>query len=367
MKTVVKRRMSMLLALMMLVTLLAGCGSNQASNTPETTAQGTTAAPASTSEATPAPEAKPLKMAMITDSGGLGDKGFNDSIWKGMNKAKDELGFEINAIESTEAAQYGPNIAAAAEQGYDIVVCVGFLFVDVLAEVAPKYPDTKFVMIDGDVKGDNVYSYQFDVEQSSYLAGALAGLVQKDSKKFGYVGGMEIPVTLAWESGYVSGIKTTSPDAEVMTAYVGSFADPGKAKELALTQFNNGASAVMEVSSGGAIGVAEAARDANKKFIATDNSKDALAPGFELTSALCKRDEAVFAVAKMIKEGTAKPGTTFLTVKDGIFGLPDNSEQLYGADVMAKINKLNEMLTKGEIVVPKNREEVKAFKYPQIN
>jgi basic membrane protein A len=306
-----------------------------------------------------------MKMAMITDAGGLGDKGFNDLIWKGMNKAKDELGFEINAIESTEAAQYGPNISAAAEQGYDIVVCVGFLFIDVLAEVAPKYPDTKFIMIDGEVEGDNVYSFQFDVQQSSYLAGALAGLVL-EGDKFGYVGGMEIPVVLAWESGYVSGIKTTNPNAEVMTAYVGSFADPGKAKELALTQFNNGAQACMEVSSGGAVGVAEAARDAGKKFIATDSSKDSLAPGFELTAALCKRDEAVYVAAKMIKEGTAKPGTTHLTLKDGIFGLPDNTEELYGSDVAAKIQKLYDMVLNGEIDVPKTRDEVKAFKYPQI-
>ncbi len=363
MKKMFKRALPLFLAVIMLVGILAGCGSQNATQTP-----GASSTPNSSDEpnASETPnESDKLSMAMITDAGGLGDKGFNDLVWQGMNKAKDELGFEINAIESTEAAQYGPNIAAAAEQGFDIVVCVGFLFVDVLAEVAPKYPDTKFVMIDGEVAGDNVYSYVFDVQESSYLAGALAGLVA-DTNKFGYVGGMEIPVVIAWESGYISGIKTTRPDAEVMTAYVGSFADPGKAKELALTQFNKGAAACLEVSSGGAIGVVEAARDANKKFIASDGSKDDLAPGFEMTAALCKRDEAVFAVAKMIKEGTAKPGTTHLSLKDGIFGLPEYTEELYGSDVTAKIEKLYSMILSGEIVIPTTREEVASFTYPEF-
>jgi basic membrane protein A len=310
-----------------------------------------------------ADEAKSI--VMITDTGGLGDGGFNDMAWHGLEMVRDELGYRIGIIESTEAAQYAPNIAQAAEQGYDIVVCVGFLFVDVLAEVAPQYPNTKFIMIDAEVEGANVYSFTFEVQESSYLAGALAALVLKENI-FGHVGGMEIPDTLAWESGYVAGVKTIKPDAEVKTAYVGTFADPGKAKELALAQFSGGAAVVMEVSSGGAIGVIEAARDAGRLFISTDKSKDSFAPGFELTSALAKRDYAVFNAAKMIDDGTAKPGNTNLSSKDGVFGLPEDTEQRYGAETAAVVKKLQEMIIRGELVVPSTRDEVKAFTAPKL-
>lgn len=362
-----KKTLSLFLGLLLAATLLAGCGGTTGSSS---AAASTAPAAGSSTAGSTAAESSPvlddaMSMVMITDAGGLGDGGFNDMTWAGLEQARDELGFEIGVIESTEAAQYAPNISQAAEQGYDIVVCVGFLFVDVLAEVAPQYPDTKFIMIDAEVEGDNVYSFTFDVQESSYLAGALAALVG-DSNTFGYVGGMEIPVVLAWESGYVSGIKTILPDAEVKTAYVGSFADPGKAKELALAQFDAGAAAVMEVSSGGAIGVIEAASDAGKLFIATDKSKDEFAPGSEMTAALCRRDAAIFNAAKMIQDGTAQPGTTHLSMKDGVFGLPDDTEERYGAEVVATIQKLQDMIAGGELVVPATRDEVAAFQAPTL-
>ncbi len=365
MKRVLNGKLAMLLVLVLVVSLFAGCGSANKQTPSDTT---TPAAETTQAEATQQEEAQDekLTMVMITDAGGLGDKGFNDIIWKGMEKARDDLGFEIAVIESSEAAQYGPNIAAAAEQGYDIVVLVGFLFTDVLAQVAPQYPDTHFVMIDGEVPGDNVYSFKFELQQSGFLAGALAGLMS-ESNKFGVVGGMEIPDVVAWESGFASGIKTTRPDSEINITYVGSFADPGKAKELALAHFNNGADICMEISSGGAIGVIEAARDANKKFVATDSSKDELAPGHEFTAALAKRDEAVYAVAKMIKEGTAKPGITYLSMKDGIFGLPEDTEERYGSEAAATIEKLKEMILSGELVVPKTKEQVAAYEPPTLD
>lgn len=360
-----KRMVSLFMVLLMLVAVVASCGPSETPTDP--TQPGTTKAPETTEtpEATEAPE-KSLKMVMITDAGGLGDGGFNDMAWHGLEMARDELGFEIGVIESTEAAQFAPNISQAAEQGYDIVVCVGFLFVDVLAEVAPQYPDTSFIMIDAQVEGDNVYSFLFDVQESSYLAGALAALVT-EGDTYGFVGGMEIPVVLAWESGYVSGVKTIKPDAEVKTAYVGTFSDPGDAKELALAQFNDGAEVVLECSSGGAIGVIEAARDADKAFIATDKSKDSFAPGYELTAALAHRDQAVFNAAKLLADGTAVPGTTHLTMKDGVFGLPEDTEARYGADVVAKINQLIELVKSGEVVVPATREAVAAFEPPVLD
>ncbi len=366
-----KRAFLLFLAFAMIAFAFAGCADPQTS--PSTSASVEASNEASTEMSSAAPSesssemiASGMSMCMITDTGGLGDGGFNDSIWSGMEQAQADFGYDIEVIESTEAADYGPNIAAAAEAGYNIVICVGYLFVDVLGEAAAEYPDTNFVMIDGTVEGDNVYSFTFNLQESSYIAGALAALVLTDGA-YGFVGGMEVPSVLAWESGYISGIKTINPDAEILTAYVGTFADPDKAKELALSQFESGAQEVMEVTSGGAIGVIQAAAESDHMFIATDSSKDSLAPGHEFTAALAKRDMAVYAVAKAIAEGTATPGTTtVMGYADGVFGLPDDTEARYGSDVMATINKLVEMIISGEIVVPGTRDEVAAFTYPSL-
>jgi len=366
-----KKAFLVFLAFAMIAVAFAGCAGTQTSPSTSASVAASTEPSAETSSAAPSEAgsemiAAGMSMCMITDTGGLGDGGFNDSIWSGMEQAKADFGYDIQCIESTEAADYGPNIGAAAEAGYDIVICVGYLFIDVLGEVAAEYPDTNFVMIDGVVAGDNVYSFTFNLQESSYIAGALAALVLPDSA-YGFVGGMEVPSVLAWESGYISGIKTINPDAEILTAYVGTFADPDKAKELALSQFDSGAEVVMEVTSGGAIGVIQAAAESDHMFIATDRSKDSLAPGHEFTAALAKRDMAVYAVAKAIAEGTATAGTTtVMGYAEGVFGLPADTEERYGSDVMAKLNMLVEMIISGEIVVPGTRDAVAAFTYPTI-
>lgn len=362
MKRQSKRVLIIMLALVLLVmATMVGC--DNGAKPVETEAP--TAAPegSDTPEASEEPD-KPLTMVMITDAGGLGDKGFNDIIWEGMVRAGADFGFDVHCIESSEAAHYGPNITSAAEEGYDIVVLVGFLFTDILPEIAPLFPDTHFVMIDGTVEGDNVYSFKFHLEESGYLAGALAGL-KSESNKFGVVGGIETPDVVAWESGFAAGIMTTRPDAEISITYVGSFGDPGKAKELALAHYDAGADIVMEISSGGAVGVAEGAADAGKYFVATDKSKDSLAPGSEFTAALAKRDEAVYAVAKLIKEGKAEAGVTWLSTKDNIFSLPDDTAERYGADTMAIIDKLQGMIRDGDLTVPMTKEDVASFVAPE--
>ena len=360
-----KKLIAFLLVALMAVSVLAGCTQSPAAEATPAADAPAVAVPEDTGADTGTETDTTLKMVMITDSGGLGDGGFNDMAWHGVEMARDALGFEIGVIESTEASQFASNMSAAARQGYDIIVCVGYLLEDALKEVAPQFPDTKFVIIDGSVEGDNIYSYKYKLNECGFLSGALAAYVTGEDK-FGTVGGMEIPDVVAWESGFAAGVKTINPEAEVMTTYVGSFADPGKAKELALAQFNSGAAAIMEISSGGAIGVIEAARDADKQFVATDRSKDSFAPGFELTAALAARDVALFEAAKQIKEGTAVPGITLLSMKDGVFDVPANTEERYGKDAAELIAKLKQMVIDGTIVVPATKEEVAAYQAPNL-
>ncbi|QGP93121.1 Membrane lipoprotein TmpC [Neomoorella glycerini] len=310
---------------------------------------------------------KKLRFVMVTDQAGVGDEGFNDMAWAGLKRAEKELGAEIKVIESSEMTQYTTNLAAGAEQGYNMVVAVGFLLVDALKEVAPRYPNTKFVIIDGVVEGPNVASVVFKENEGAYLAGALAGLTTK-TNKLGYVGGMEAPPTIRFESGWLAGIKTTNPKAETSVAYVGSFNDPGKAKETALAQYNQGVDIIFEVAGLGGLGVIEAAKNSKEGnlYVAVDRDKSKIGGGRQLTAVLKRIDNAVFEIAQKVKDGTFKGGIYELGLKEGGMGLPETTKEKATPEAMAVVEKLKKMILDGQLQVPKSREEVKTFTPPSL-
>ena len=347
-----------LVSLLVLSLALSGCGTKSVSQ-PSDQKSGQNAA-------TPSQGAKKLRFAMVTDQAGVGDGGFNDMAWAGMQESKKQLGADIKVIESGEMTQYATNLEAAAQQGYDMVVAVGFLLGDALKEVAPRYPKTNFVIIDGEVDAPNVASVVFKENEGAYLAGALAGLTTK-TNKIGYVGGMEAPPTIRFESGWLSGIKTTNLKAETSVAYVGSFKDPAKAKETALAQYNKGVDIIFEVAGLGGLGVIDAAKSSRDGlFVAVDKDKSSIGGGRQLTAVMKRIDIAVFNMAQTVSKGTFKGGRYSLGLKEGGLALPDNTKDKASPQAMAVIEKLKKMILDGTLQVPKGREEVKAFSPPSL-
>lgn len=304
-----------------------------------------------------------LEMAMITNVSGLGDGGFNDMAWDGFLKAEEELGADIHVIESQDATQYVPNLSMAAEQDYDMVVAVGFLLIDALTEAAPTYPDTNYVMIDGEVNEPNVASVLFKENEAAFLAGAIAGLMT-ETDKVGYVGGMETPPPIRFESGYRAGVKTTNPDAEVVVAYVGAFDDPGAAKETALSLYDKDVDIIHEVAGMSGLGVIEAAKETENWFIACDRDKKEEGEGYQLTAAMKRIDNAIMEIAQMIEDDEFEGGVYNLGLKDNAVGLPDHTVDNVGEEIMEKVNEYKQMIIDGEIDVPSNREELEEFTPP---
>jgi len=137
----------------------------------------TSSTPAVEATQEPVQTVEDLSFAMVTDEAGLGDQGFNDSAWEGMTRAQDDFNAEIKVVESREQAQYVPNFSTLAEGGEDLIVGVGFLLRDAMAEVAPLFPDANFALIDTVVEEPNVASLLFNEHEGSFLVGAIAGLI----------------------------------------------------------------------------------------------------------------------------------------------------------------------------------------------
>ena len=333
---------------------LAGCPSNDgASKSGGDTGAG--------GAASPAPSAgggagKKIKAGLVTDVGGVNDRSFNTLAWEGLQRAGKELGCEVKYTESKQNADYATNLTRFAQNGYDLVFAVGFLMQDALKDVATKYPNVKFAIIDGDAPNlPNCVAYKFREEEGSFLAGALAGAMTK-SKTVGFVGGMEMPLIKKFEAGYKAGVKATNPAAKVVTGYAGKFDDPQKGQEIALSQMGAGADILYHAAGSTGIGVIKAVQNKGVGFyaIGVDKDQDGDAPGRVLTSMVKRVDVAVFDVCKAVTGGTFKAGTTVLGLKEDGVGL--SPMQYTKKDIppatLARIDELKKQIIEGKIKPP---------------
>jgi basic membrane protein A len=319
--------------------------------------------------ATP-PSGDAVDVGVVFDMGGRGDKSFNDGAYLGAERASKELGARVRFIEPGEGSDREAGLRLLAAEGMDLVIGVGFIFTDDLTQLAREYPNTRFAGVDYSVATDkdgriipppsNLAALKFREEEGSFLVGALAGLVSK-SKKVGFVGGMNFPLIHKFEMGYKAGVKAVCPDCEVIAQYAGvtpeAFRNPGKGKELALSQYQQGVNVIFHASGSTGLGVFEAARQTGKLAIGVDADQYNEAPGYVLTSMVKGVDNATFDVIRRVKEGRFKGGIyQYGLAENGVGYVYDaNNEKLIPADVRARLEQLKQDIIAGRIKVPSTR------------
>ncbi len=320
--------------------------------------------------------AEPLKVGLVFDIGGKGDKSFNDSASRGLAWAAADFDIKRIELEPGVDADREVNLRNLAMIGYDLIVGVGFLFTDAIVTVADEFPDTKFAIVDGFIPDKpNVVSLLFPEPQGSYLVGMIAGLKALEDGKdtVGFVGGMDIPLIRGFEAGYVAGIKSVFPDCNILSAYAGdtpiAFADPVKGKELALSQYDNGAWIIYHASGLTGAGVFEAAKERKRFVIGVDSNQNYMGyieetgENFGLTSMLKQVDVSIYLAIQATVEGTFKGGIEVfgldrtVTVGDvtysGVgYAMDKYNEDLVSADIIAKVEAAKAKIISGEIVVP---------------
>jgi len=295
---------------------------------------------------------KEFKVGMVTDVGGLGDQSFNDAAWRGLERAEEELGVKIQVVESSKMNDYVPNLKSLADQDYNMVWAIGFLMTDSLKEIADMYPDTTFGIIDAMVDKENVASVTFMEEQGSYLVGVVAGM-ETEVDKIGYIGGMEMPLIKKFEAGFKAGAKEVNPDVEILTGYTGAFDDPQSGKELAFTQFSQGADIVYHASGACGIGVIKAAEERDKYAIGVDSPQYHLAPENVLTSMIKRVDVAVYNEVKALYNDEFKAGhKVYGLAQEGVGVYREQAEKMVAEDTMKKVEEYKEKIISGEIEVP---------------
>jgi basic membrane protein A len=332
-------------AVLLVVLLVAGCGGS-----------GKKSGSGTTTSATNTTSASGKKIGLVTDVGGLNDKGFNHLAYVGLQTAKGRLGVQTKVNLSQSSGEYVPNMTAFVRQGFDFIIGVGFTEANAIDTAAHQFPNSKFAIVDVDQttephKPPNLMGLLFKEQEVGYLAGYLAGLEEKrrpGPDVIGSVGGQKQPPVDRFIAGYQAGAKAADPGIKVLNAYSQDFTRQDLCKSLALNQIAEGAGVVFQVAGGCGIGVIRAAAEKNVWAIGVDSDQSFLDPRHVLTSATKRVDTAVFRAIESVVNGTFKGGNVVYGLKDNGVGLGKINAAVPQSDV-DQVNKIKAEIIAGKI------------------
>jgi len=309
-----------------------------------------------------------LKIGLAYDTGGRGDRSFNDSAYAGVEAAIKENGGEVSELSpNADASNRADLLTQLADDGYNPVIAVGFAYGDVIGDVAEQYPDTNFAIIDSSVAeigADNLTGLLFAEEQGSFLAGVAAAL-KTTTNHIGFVGGVETPLIEKFEAGYFAGAEAAKPGIQIDSQYLtpagdfSGFNDPAKGQIAAQGMFDGGADIVYHAAGGSGLGVFQAAAASNKRAIGVDSDQyntveDPALQAVIMTSMLKRVDNAVEAYIGDFVDGNVKGGEDVINdlSTDGV-GLATTGGFI--DDIQGQIDDYRQQIIDGDIEVPTTR------------
>ncbi|MFA6934947.1 MAG: BMP family ABC transporter substrate-binding protein [Sphaerochaetaceae bacterium] len=330
------------------------------------------------------PEAKTSDkptVRLLTDATGIDDKSFNAAAWRGIVDFYGETvanpaskGKLYDVVTASSSDMYIPNLKNAADAGYDLIVVTGFTWADALIEVAPQYPDQKFMIVDVNwCSQPNVLEYIYTEEQGSYLVGLAAALQAKAdgiaNPKFGFIGGVPSSTITKFEIGYIMGIKSVFPNAEILDFYANDWGKPELAKAQAKNWYDNGVYCIFSAAGGtgnGTIAQAKEYRMAGKNVWAIGVDSDQYADGIYdgtksavLTSMLKLVENSTIDGLSKVAAGTFKGGVIEMSMEMGGVGYSKANPELK-AEVITAVDAASADVISGKITVYKTYKEALA-------
>ncbi|MDR0599343.1 MAG: BMP family ABC transporter substrate-binding protein [Treponema sp.] len=324
---------------------------------------------------------------LLADVSGIDDKSFNAAAWRGIvryygdtveNASKKGVLYDYVVVPSED--QYIPLIQQATDEGYDLVMATGFLFEAPLKSVADKNPSQKYLLVDVTVEGTpNLMKAVFAEHEGSYLVGVAAALkAQEDGivkPRFGFIGGMASPTITKFEVGYIQGILSVIPDAEIIDYYVGDWNSPDKAKTQAKAWYDSGVYIIYSAagaSGNGTIAQAKEYRTQGKNVWAigvdSDQYEDGIYSGSDsavYTSMLKRVESATYYALNSVKDGTFKGETIVFDLKADGVGYAGTNPAM-SADIKGKIDAIAAQIKAGAVSIKATHADSKALPgFPQ--
>jgi basic membrane protein A len=349
---------------------LAACGPQ---STPTTAPEPTTPPEPEATMPPEQPTAEPVafQACQVTDTGGIDDKSFNATAWKGVQDAMTEFGIEGFYLESQQQTDYATNIEAFIDQGCDLIVTVGFLLGTDTQTAAEANPDQKFAIVDFayDPTIPNVLGLVFNVNEAAFLAGYLAaGTTQTGT--VGTFGGIQIPPVTAFMDGFYYGVQhynsVHGTSVQVLGwdpmagtgLFTGNFESTDDGRQMGITLMDEGADIVMPVAGPVGLGTAAAVQErGNAWIIGVDTNWTVSSSEYTaviLTSVLKNMDVAVKASIQQVLDGTFAGGVYVGTLDNGGVGIAQPvapNDALVSPELWAEVEQLQADIISGTVSV----------------
>lgn len=346
------RRVKKIAAFLLAATMtaaLAGCGGSQTEKAVQTEAasqKSGTEAPADTAGQ------KSYKVALCL-SGAANDMGWCQVAYEGLKLLESDYGCETAYTENLTPDDIEAAFADYAANGYDVVIGHGYEFGDPAIEVAESYPDTKFIVTEGEVSADNVASYVTKCEEGGYVMGMLAASLSK-SGKVGFVGPIQGASLVKIMNGFEDGAKEINPDIEVQTAWTGSFTDTALGKEAARAMIDNGVDFIGHCANESGTGCINAAKEAGVYATGDSYDQNSLAPQTVVSSSVYHIPHVVELAFKDVADGNFKGGIYQLGMKEEAVSIAPyhELESQIPEEVKTLIADRVEAIKSGEFEVP---------------
>lgn len=313
-----------------------------------------------------------IKAVLLTDATGIDDKSFNAAAWRGILDFYGDNGAGRGTLYENITAQssddYVPNLKNAAEADWDLIITTGFTWADAVEQVAGLYPDQKFIIVDVDYLTNraNLIQYIYEEEQGSYLVGVAAAEQAKAdgiaNPKFGFVGGIAGATITKFEIGYIEGVKSVYPEAEIVDFYVNDWGNPALAKTAAKSMYDQGVYCIFAAAGGSGLGVIAQAKEerlAGKNVWAIGVDSDQYEDGIYadgksavLTSMLKMVENSTIDALKKVSENKWEGGVVTQNMANGGVGYAKTNPELK-ASAAAAADKAAEGILAGTIVVDK--------------
>jgi basic membrane protein A len=302
-------------------------------------------------------------VGFVAGSGSFGDRGLNDEARAGLIACARRTGAHVSAFAPRSEHDGETRLTLLATVNFDQIITLGSALALPLDMVARRFPEKHFAVIDGIGDEPNVEVVSFKVQEAAFLAGALAALVAH-GKGVAFLGGIPSEPVLAYESGFLAGVRNTSPGTRVQVRYVGSFDDRDAAARAARGLYQSGTAVTFVVAGPAGFGAIDEAQRAHAYAIGADADQDGVAPGVVLTSVTKNVTSAV----EHVCEDTAskKPASGSLALglaEDGVGLTPFTyTKRIIGSATLARIARLRDAIVAGTIVPPATPQELAAFR-----
>ena len=322
-----------IVALLVLSLAITGCGGGSSNNGGQKT------------------EEKPKEAVMIVEIP-KGDP-FIDLAYSGLEQLGKDKGVNVKIIEALDKSEHEEQIRAMAELGANPIYVLWDNLGAAVLEVAPDFPETKFIIADAYVETDldNVKTIVVEPQEASFIAGFVAAKTSK-TKHVGFVGSMDTPIINRFRAGFEAGVKYADESVKIESVYAGNANDPNKGSEIAKLLIGNGADVIMHAANKTGLGVIKACEEEKVLAIGVDEWQGSINPDIVFWSALKDIAGAVYKAGESVLDGTFQPGMQVYDINTGISLYDQRDFDKLPAELQQEVRQLEEELKAGKITVP---------------